>query len=894
MFKAYPSVWKLFLLAAFVCSASDIKLRVQDASGAAMPAHGVLENRASGQKTTFAVPASGDYALSSLPAGSYLLRLHREGFHPRTEQFSLQDGETREFNLNLNPGPAYSSLEVVAAAPIAGVDRSAADLPSNIRSASAQDIQASGALELSDFLNRRMNGVFLNEIQGNPFQPDLNFRGYTASPLLGTPQGISVFQDGVRINQAFGDVVSWDLIPRIALSETTLIPASNPLFGLNTLGGAVSLRTKDGLIDSGTRLTLGGGSWGRRTGDLEHGGTLANGFNWFAASSLFFEDGWRETSNSSVRQFFGRVGKQSQRSSVSLLAGYANNGLLGNGLQEFRFLERNYKSVHTKPDQTANRSPYLTLLYRRSLARDWSLSSNAYFRHVRTFTLNGDINEDSLDQSVYQPSAAERAALAAAGYSGFPTSGENSQNTPFPKWRCIANVLLQDEPAEKCNGLINRGAIQQRNYGLGLQLSRNSRRHQFTFGGDYNGSSVNFNQSSELGYLNPDRTITGLAAFGDGVTGGEEDGEPFDVRVNLSSRIHSLGFFATDTIRATDRLSLTVSGRFNRTHIDNLDRIRPQAGTGSLTGQHTFNRFNPSAGLTYRLAPALQTFFNYSEGNRAPTAIELGCADPEAPCKLPNAMAGDPPLKQVVTRSIEAGIRSSSETRVRWSAAYFRAVNRDDILFVASEQTGYGYFKNFGQTKRQGMELDTNLRLSKAVLGFSYTFLDATFQSEEDVNGEANSTNDDEIIEIEPGNRIPLTPRHLSKFYLDANITSKLTAHLNVLGVSSSFARGNENNAHQPDNLYYIGRGDSPAYGIANIGANYRVHPRAEFFVNCNNLFNKRYYSGAQLGPMGFTPDGNFVARPFPAVDGEFPTLKSTFFAPGAPRAAWLGLRLRF
>jgi outer membrane receptor protein involved in Fe transport len=894
MFEDYSSVWRLLFLACCVCGAGELKLRVQDASGAPMAAQGFLESRLSGQRLSFAVPASGDLTISGVREGAYLLRLQREGFETRIERIDIPENGAREASFRLAPGTSASRVDVVAAAPLAGMDRALEDLPSSVRSASAEAIQASGALELSDFLNRRMGGVYLNEVQGNPFQPDLNFRGYTASPLLGTPQGISIFQDGVRINQPFGDVVSWDLIPRVAISEAALIPASNPLFGLNTLGGAVSLRTKDGLVDSGTRLTLGGGSWGRRTGDLEHGAALSNGFNWYAASSLLFEDGWRETSNSSVRQFFGRAGKQSQRSSISLLAGYANNGLLGNGLQEFQLLERNYASVHTKPDQTANRSPYITLLYRRGLSKDWSLSSNAYFRHVRTFTLNGDINEDSLDQAVYQPTAAERAALAAAGFTGFPASGENAQNTPFPRWRCIANVLLQDEPAEKCNGLINRSASQQRNYGLGLQFSRDSSRHQFSFGGDYNGASVNFNQSSELGYLNPDRTITGLNAFGDGVSGGEEDGEPFDVRVNLASRIHSLGFFATDTFRASDRLNLTVSGRYNRAQISNLDRIRPQAGTGSLTGEHRFQRFNPSAGLSYRLAPALQFFANYSEGNRAPTAIELGCADPESPCKLPNALAGDPPLSQVVTRSVEMGLRGAGESRLHWSASYFRAVNRDDLLFVASEQTGFGYFKNFGQTKRQGLEFDAKLRLGRAVMGFSYTFLDATFQSEEDVNGEANSTNDDEIIEIEPGNRIPLTPRNLSKFYLDAQLSSRIAMHLNVLGVSGSFARGNENNAHAPSAPYFIGPGSAPGYGIVNLGGDYRIHRRAEVFVNCSNLFNKRFYSGAQLGPTGFTADGNFVARRFPAVDGEFPVLQSTFFAPGAPRAAWLGLRLRF
>ena len=103
-------------------------------------------------------------------------------------------------------------------------------------------------------MNRRFTSVFVNEIQGNPFQPDINYRGYTASPLLGTPQGLSVYVDGVRLNQPFGDIVSWDLIPRAAIASTTLIPGSNPLFGLNTLGGALSVQTKNGRSDPGTSV----------------------------------------------------------------------------------------------------------------------------------------------------------------------------------------------------------------------------------------------------------------------------------------------------------------------------------------------------------------------------------------------------------------------------------------------------------------------------------------------------------------------------------------------------------------------------------------------------------------------------------------------------------------
>ena len=180
----------------------------------------------------------------------------------------------------------------------------------------------------------------------------------------------------------------------------------------------------------------------------------------------------------------------------------------------------------------------------------------------------------------------------------------------------------------------------------------------------------------------------------------------------------------------------------------------------------------------------MNAFLGYSEGSRAPTSIELGCADPEQPCKLPNAMAGDPPLEQVVTRTFEAGVRGGlGKQAERWSVGWFRADNRNDILFVASEQTGFGYFKNFGKTLRQGLEVDLNSRIWRVNLGGGYTFLDATFQSAEEVNGAGNSTNEEAedgipgvegAIEIEPGNRIPLIPRHMLKAYADIEVTAKV------------------------------------------------------------------------------------------------------------------------
>jgi outer membrane receptor protein involved in Fe transport len=801
------------------------------------------------------------------------------------------------------PAPLVFNITVVGNTPLAGSDVPIDRIPAPVQTGTSRDIDRSGALDVSDFMNRRFEAVHVNEIQGNPFQPDVNYRGYTASPLLGTPQGLSVYMDGVRLNQPFGDVVSWDLIPRMAISSIALMPGSNPLFGLNTLGGALSVQTKNGRTDPGTRVQAIYGSHTRRAIEFEHGGAKTTGLNWYVAGNLFDEHGWRDESPSNVGQLFGKLGWQRPKTDVSVGLAYADSLLNGNGLQDARLLERDYASVYTKPDTTDNRSVFLNVSGQRSLRDTLTFSGTAYYRRIRTNTLNGDVNEDSLDQAIYQPGAAERAALLAGGYNDVPAGGATAENTPFPYWRCLGNVLLGDEPGEKCNGLINRSAIHQHNAGASGQFTWLSAPdgdgHRVTAGAAYDHSTAAFVQSTELGYLNPDRSVTGTGAFADGVTGGNVDGEPFDTRVDLDGRTRTFSLYATDTLRLRDGWHVTLSGRFNRTVVDNADRITPGGGQGSLDGEHTFSRFNPAAGMTIDLRNQVNVYAGYSEGSRAATSIELGCADPESPCKLPNAMAGDPPLDQVVTRTMEAGLRGSH--RVNWNLSVFRAANRDDILFVTSEQSGFGYFRNFGRTRRQGLEAGADSRLGPVTLGVGYTFLDATFQSAESVNGESNSTNlaalDGEpglegAITIEPGARIPLIPRHLLKVFGDVRLRSNMSLEVGVVGTSSVYARGNENNAHEADGSYYLGPGTARGYAVVNLGARYHVKPRFELLLQINNLFDRRYHTAAQLGPVAFTSAGTFIARPFPAIDGEFPVQHGTLYAPGAPFAIWVGTRV--
>ncbi|MFN0087501.1 MAG: TonB-dependent receptor [Blastocatellia bacterium] len=884
--------------------AGEIRVEVLDPEGSPIEAAGRLVNIATGVEHRFQTDVRGKHRLDRLAFGRYRLEIQRKGFVSQAAVIEVQSTAPVTRAITLTIGPLAFNVDVVAATPLPGADLEAEEVPAPVQAALRQDIESSNALDLSDFLNRRLQGVHLNEIQGNPYQADLNYRGHTASPLLGTPQGLSVYLDGVRLNQPFGDVVSWDLIPRAAIAEVAMLPGSNPLFGLNTLGGALSIRTRDGNSDPGTALEMSGGGFGRLTGDLEHGGASGNGLHWFLASSLFFEDGWRAASPSNVRQFFGKLGWQRAATTMGLTVGYANNSLVGNGLQEARFLDRDYRSIYTRPDITAHRAPFFAFNARHAIHTRVTASGNGYFRSIRTETLNGDANEDSLDQDLYQPSAAERAALAAAGYSGFPVSGATAANTPFPFWRCIAQSLRRDEPGEKCNGLLNRTRGNQYNYGGAGQLTWTAfprgLRNQLTAGGALDRSLVDFLQSTQLGYLNPDRGVTGVDSFADGVTGGEVDGEPYDTRVDLNGRIQTFSLYAADSLSVGGRWTLSLSGRYNRTTVDNRDRIHPGGGSGSLDGRHAFDRFNPAAGLTFRPLRHLSAYFSYSEGSRAPTSVELGCADPEEPCKLPNAMAGDPPLRQVVTRTLEAGIRGGSESRVDWNVGWFRGENRNDILFVASEQTGFGYFRNFGRTRRHGLEAALHARLWRFSVGGGYTLLDAAYQSEETVNGSSNSASDarapglEGLIEIEPAARIPLIPRHMLKLFTDLRASRKLSVNFGLQAMSSSIARGNENNLHEPDGVYYFGEGESPGYAVAHLAARYQLRPRVEIFARINNLFDRRYYTAAQLGPTAFTADGSFIARPFAAVDGEHPLQRATFLAPGAPRGMWGGIRVRF
>ena len=893
-------------------SSGQLHIDVKDPSGAAVPASGNLTNASTGTITSFDTDAQGGYTFSALAPGRYRLAVSKPGFATQTATVQLSNSPVSR-TITLALATQTSRIDVVGQTPVAGTDVPIDEVPGNVQTASARDLEQSGAINLDDLLNKSFGSVHINENQGNPFQPDLNFRGYTASPLLGTPEGISVYMDGVRQNQPLGDVVGWDLIPKIAISEVALMPGSNPMFGLNTMGGAVSLQTKDGLSAPGGSLQIQGGSWGRVTGSAEYGGSTKSGFNYYVAGTLFTEDGWRQFSPSKVRQAFGKVGQRWRNGFVSLGFSYADNFLAGDGVQDGRWLAQQWNSVYTVEDAFANRAPSFTLNAGHQINSALTLSGNAYFRYIRSDTINPNLSNNSYDESLYNLSAGDIAALTAAGYSGFPKTG-NATTEPFPYWRCLGEAYSHNEPIEKCDANVTREWTHEHNYGVSGQATWKAGRNRLTVGAAFDGNGITFQQAVQYGYLNPDRvTITLIPFFEDGTNNSNDI--PVDGRVNLHGIVKTPSVYFTDTLNL-GRFTFTVSGRYNHEHLQNFDRILgtilgeddSDGGRGSLNGDYVFQRFNPSAGLTFNTGKWATLYFNYSEANRAPTTIELGCADPNYPCTLPNALSGDPALSQVVTRTFEVGARGATEGKLRWNADYFFSQNYNDLLFVSSQSTGLGYFMNFGKTRRDGVEFNVSRQLNHFMLGGNYTFQNVTYQSPQTIDGGSNSANDsaqagfpgvDDNIEITPGKFIPQIPRNIGKIFAEFNAGSKFGADLDLIGVGRSYARGNENNLDQQVAPYYLGQGYSPGYIVANLGAHYNLRRNLRLFVQVNNLLDHHYYTAALLGNTPFDNNYNFISRPFPAYTtgpqaGNYPLRSSTFYAPGAPIGAWAGLKFTF
>jgi len=730
------------------------------------------------------------------------------------------------------------TIDVVGNTPLPGSEIDRDKIPANVQSVPATDFSSTVAPSVTDAMIRALPGVSRGDQTGNPFQPNIDYRGFTASPVPGTPEGIAVYQNGTRINEVFGDTVNWDLIPQNAINRMTLAPG-NPVYGLNALGGALAVEMKNGFNYRGVEGEVSGGSYGRIGASAQAGGQKDNLAAYITADAIN-DDGWRTFSSSSrLRRMYVDIGARGDKAEFHVSFTTASNRLGSVAATPVEMLNRDWKSVYTWPQSSYNQLAFLQANLDTKPSDTLSVQANAYWRNFRQSHVDGNTTDA-------QPCAAP--GLLCFGDATTPLLDSSGTQ--------VADIYGGNL------GQIDRTWTTANSFGGTLQATETSKiaehGNHFVVGASLDHGRVRFQGNSELGAIDSNLFVNGTGVLVQAPAG---DLAPVDLRTTSTY----LGVYATDTFDITDRLSLTAGGRFNFARIE----LDDQAG-GSLSSDNRFSHLNPVVGLTYKVTPNLTAYAGYSQANRAPTPLELGCADPARPCLIDNFLVSDPPLKQVVSTTYEAGLRGTFDLggRWEWNVGAFRSSNRDDIVNVASQISGFGYFVNGGTTRRQGLEAGLKLNADRWNVYANYTYVDATFQSPLVLSSPDNPAADaGGNIYVSPGDRIPAIPAHRFKAGFDYKVTDPWTigADLNVVG--SQYLIGDQSNQNP----------QVPAYWVVNLHTSYKVTKNVEVFGLVQNLFNRHYYvSGAFFDTQGIA-----------ALTFNDPRT----FVPGMPLAVYAGVR---
>ena len=807
-----------------------------------------------------------------------------------------------------------STINVYSATPLPSIGLPANIVPANIQIATPKNINNQAGVSLADYMNTNMQSISTTEMGGNPWQPEITFRGFSASPLLGMPQGISTYIDGVRVNEPFGDVTLWDKIPNFAIGGMQLIPGSNPLFGLNTLGGAISIQTKSGREAKGAAAEFEAGSWNRQRYLAEYGGVSKDGsIDYYIGHQTTKEEGWRQFSPSRLNQTFGKVGWQSEKSKIDLSYIGTDNKLTGNGFTPDFLLTGDRDQIHTRPDITNNFYNHLVLNGSHWLGNDIMISGNAYYRNSNRNTKNGDIWERDMDNGdVYQ---------------GVTCVGELDGG-------------VRSGDCELGGSVMNRTSTKQKNLGFTLQASFNQdlmgKKNQLITGLGFDQSRIGYRQSEQANLSTESDAIAD-----DQITGSTGSAMVFDATrdtvltgngalaefqtTGLKSKQKTMSLFATDTLSLNDKWHLNAGARYNHTRVNNDDLLRPDPNTNSrsLTADATYARVNPTVGLTFTPSDKISAFGSYSESSRAPTAIELGCSNPANPCLLPSAMADDPPLKQVVARTYDFGLKGSLTDSIKFNASIYQTINDNDIQFVRSTTLrNGGYFSNVGDTQRRGLDFGLNGQQDKFKWAASYSYIRATFEDDLSLASPANSSaaygfdNTDRYkINVQKGDYMPSIPKHQLKLRAQYAVTQDWSIGANVIGYTDQYVWGNENNEHSANASALAatnaeptgddsraacgatgstsgnrwrgpacGSGKVAGYMVVNLDTQYNIGSGWKAFAKAVNIFDQDYNIAGRLVETNFDSTASYTGNERNVLG----------LLPGAPRAGWIGVRYEF
>ncbi len=744
------------------------------------------------------------------------------------------------------------TFDVVATTPLGGGEIDVAKSPFAVWQTSSQDIRNFNDTTLPQTLARQAPGVTVGNVSGNDFQPDLSYRGFDATAVSGTPIGLAVYQNGVRINEAFGDTVNWELIPENAIDRTAII-AGNPIFGLNALGGAVTITMKNGFTWQGFEGDVRGGSFGRAQEEFQYGKQMGD-YSVYVAGTQINDGGWRADGNSQISNFYGDVGYKANgfESHLQLTAGDSQLGAAAfTPLQE---LQSNWNSIYTAPQTTENKMAMLAWTGSYAYSPTLSFQGGAYLRGFNQKHVDGN----STDVEPCPP---------------FSCLGDDA---PTPVHDTFGNVIPDLSNGGTTDlGEIDRNWTQSRSLGASVQAVDTDKLaghdNTLTVGASLDYGWTRFNGNSQLGvvpaFVNNSLPVIGLPFLID-----EPDSflNPISVHANNTYT----GVYALDTYSVNDRLTVTAGARFNYAGI-NLDG----ENGALLNGFSNFFHVNPTVGFTYKLTPDINFYAGYAMTNRAPTPLELGCADPNNPCIIDGFLSSDPKLKQVVGQTFELGFRGQNALaplgpqwgKLQWSAGLFRTTLNNDILPLQSPANGFGFFSNVGTTLRQGAEVSAQWTGDKWSAYANYTYLDAiyltTFMEPSPFNPSADANGE---IPITNGTQVAGIPKNTVKIGVDYAVTDKWKVGADMVAASGQVIFGNENGA-----LPQV-----PGYAVFGLHTSYQVGKQVQVYGLIQNIFDQRYY----------TAGGLFDTTSFPNAAPNLTDPRT--FGPGKPFAIYGGVRI--
>lgn len=795
---------------------------------------------------------------------------------------------------------ALPEIDVIGATPLGGDGLDRDKFPANISTISGDQLRASHEPTVQRGVANSTPSVHLTDVTGNPFNQDLFFRGFQSSQQNGAPQGLAVYQNGVRINEAFGDTVNYELIPSVAIDRVD-IWTNNPVFGLNALGGALSFQTKSGFTFDGVEIEGQVGSFGRYEGSAQWGKQVGNWAGYLAIEGAK-DGGWRDFSDSNYKRAFGDIGYRNENAEIHLNFSYADSKLGVVGPTPIELLDERRRNVYTGDQINENQMGMLNLQGKFQITDAWSLQANAYYRRYTSDRVDG--NDTDIRVCEDDPTKLCLEADDFGAEEGDPRLIVRDRRTGLPVTNPGFPEDADDFVAGNTPGSIERSAIRTTSLGGTLQATNDSeifgKKNHFVIGGAYDFGKTDFRGWSETCFMPNNLQCIGTGDFYyTTIPGGI-------LPVDLTAKNHYVGLYAINTLDLTERLSATVGARWNyaRLAINDKSPYSPQDEDGNrfgpnLDGKHTFQRFNPMAGLTYKFTPAITGYASYSESNRAPTALELGCSNPDIPCPLESTLVSDPPLDQVVTRTGEVGLRGKMDLAggaLTWSAGLYQANNKDDILNIPSVITGRGYFANVGKTRRQGVELAAQFVTETWAVYANYAYVDATFrkavnlaspnnpasagygEDDDDDGGEddrrasatAAAALEDGEIHVKKGDRLTGIPDHQFKFGAAYRVTPKWTVGMDATVMSGQYYLGDESNQNRK----------LAGYAVFNVNTSYQVTEALRVFGGVKNLFNKKYATNATFFE---TDDISFLELSDPRT-----------ITPARPLSLYVGLNLKF